>query len=206
MATPRRTRPARPLPTATSPSLGSAGTAWRTAKFLTADEPLPAGDELHLYCPGGRDLPQRHLITLALLPIHDWNAALLEEAVGRPFGSAESVSACVLAIDPFRRLRDLLLELKRKDFHWVTNFPSIEAIDGEMRATLEDLGFGLHRELQFIEHASAMGFSVAAFATTTSAAAMMVKSGAAAVVTPDGSAIDAAKLSAEVPIIELEAV
>ncbi|WP_090875641.1 phosphoenolpyruvate hydrolase family protein [Bauldia litoralis] len=182
----------------------SVGRAWRSGRFLIDRAQPLADDALHLYCPGGKDLPVEHLITLALLPIHDWNSALLEGASEGPITQSDSISACVFAIDPFRRIRDLLLELKQNNFHWVTNFPSAEAIDGEMRTTLDDLGFGLQKELEFVDEARALGFAVAAFATTTFSASLMLENGATALVTPDASMIDVASLPSGVPVIELE--
>lgn len=178
--------------------------AWRRGRFLTDGLSSPGDDVLHLYCPGARDLPVAHLTALALLPIHDWNSSLLEFAGGGPVPPLDRTSACVFAIDPFRRMRDLLLELQQNDYRWVTNFPSTEAIGGEMRRTLDDLGFGLQKELQFVEEAAALGLAVAAFATSGSSAASMIERGAAALVTPDASLIDVSRLPAVVPVIELE--
>lgn len=186
-------------------SLEPAGRTWHAGRFLIDRSQPLADDALHLYCPGGKDLPVGHLITLALLPIHDWNSALLTGARVGPITQVDSISACVFAIDPFRRLRDLLQELKQNSFRWVTNFPSTESIDGGMRATLEDLGIGLHKELQFVEDATALGLAVAAFATSTSSALMMLDKGAAALVTPDARLLDTAKLPSGVPVVELKA-
>ncbi len=166
---------------------------------------MPGNDVLHLYCPGARDLPVAHLTALALLPLHDWNSALLDFAGVAPMPPPDRTSACVFAIDPFRRIRDLLLELQQSGFRWVTNFPSTEAIDGEMRTTLDDLGFGLQKELQFVEEAVALGLAVAAFATSGDSAARMIERGAAALVTPDASRIDVSRLPAGVPVIAIEA-
>ena len=69
---------------------------------------------------------------------------------------------------------------------------------------LDDLGFGLAKELLFVEEATALGFAVAAFAANSASAAMMVDKGAAALVTPDPSAIDVAGLSSEVPVVALD--
>lgn len=179
--------------------------AWRRGRFLTDGSPSPRADVFHLHCPGARDLPIAHLTALALLPIHDWNSSLLERAGDRPTPPWDRTSACVFAIDPFRRIRDLLLELQQNDYRWVTNFPSTEAIDGEMRTTLGDLGFGLQKELRFVEEAVALGLAVAAFATSGDLAALMIERGAAALVTPDASLIDVSRLPAVVPVIELEA-
>lgn len=177
---------------------------WRVARFLV-DETQPRHDAaLHLFCPGGKDLPVEHLVTLALLPVHDWNSALLSGATAWPAAQRDGMSACVFAIDPFRRIRDLLLELRRHGFQWVTNFPSTEAIDGDMRASLDDLGFGLQKELQFVEDATALGFSVAAFAATTGSAAKMVERGASALITPAASRIATAKLPSAVAVIEID--
>lgn len=180
------------------------GIGWQTGRFLVDRPQSLEPDILHLFCPGGRDLPLEHLVALALLPIHDWNNELLEGAAAAPFPIGGNVSACVLAMDPFRRLRDLLQALRGRNFRWVTNFPSTEAVDGGMRATLDDFGFGLEKELTFVEEAAALGFGVAAFATTTSTAAAMVERGATALATPDASLIDTRRLPSTVPLIQIE--
>ena len=178
--------------------------AWRSARFLIDGSRSLAGDVLHLHCPGAMDLPVKHLTTLALLPIHDWNSALLQVAGNGQLPTLDSTSACVFAIDPFRRIRDILLELQQNGYLWVTNFPSTDALDGQMRTTLDDLGFGLQKEMQFVEDATTLGLGVAAFASSTGSAAMMIERGAAALVTPDASLIDVARLPSAVPVIELE--
>ena len=179
-------------------------TTWRCGRFLIDRSSPPADDVLHLHCPGARDLAVEHLATLALLPIHDWNGVLLADAGVHPPLRADNTSACVFAIDPFHRTRDILEELRRCGYRWVTNFPSTEAIDGEMRATLDDLGFGREKELQFIEDAAAFGFAVAAFATSNGSAAAMIERGATLLVTPAGSKISVGSLPSAVPVIELE--
>lgn len=63
---------------------------WRTGRFLIDRSQSLADDALHLYCPGVRDLPVEHLITLALLPIHDWNSALLKVATEGPITQVDT--------------------------------------------------------------------------------------------------------------------
>jgi predicted TIM-barrel enzyme len=177
---------------------------WRTARFhIDASTALPR-NVLGLHVPAARDLPIADLATLALLPIHDWNGALQEQVAKERAISIERTSACVLATDPFRRIRDLLLELHMANYRWVTNFPSTQTIDGSMRAALDDLGFGVEREFQFVEEAAALGLNVAAYVTSTEVASIMVERGARALVAPARDAIDATQLPRHVQLIELE--
>ncbi len=71
--------------------------------------------------------------------------------------------AGVLALDPFRRHVDILKALKIVGCPGIVNFPSVTAIDGEMRASLEDFGYGVKTEIELLRRAVAQGFSALAF-------------------------------------------
>ncbi|WEX91684.1 phosphoenolpyruvate hydrolase family protein (plasmid) [Sinorhizobium garamanticum] len=114
-----------------------------------------------LYCPSCEGLDGSAYDTLALLPIHDANERLLAELRnGVPIDS--QVFAGVFALDPFRRHVDILKALEAAGCHGVVNFPSVTAIDGEMRVSLEDFGYGVTAEINLLRTAVAKGFGALA--------------------------------------------
>lgn len=136
---------------------------------------------LMLYCPCLAGLGGGPVETLALLPIHDANGLLLaglETAAGRLSG----LFAGVLALDPFRRRGDILAALGRAGCTGLVNFPSIAAIDGEMRTSLEAFGYGLEAELDLLREARAQGFRIAAVVDGAAAGAQAVQAGAEALI------------------------
>lgn len=138
---------------------------------------------LTLFCPAVAGLAAHAIEAVSLLPIHDCNGRLLQAIAGGARG-AEGVSACVFTIDPFRRYADLFAALREAGFSRVTNFPSTAVIDGEMRDSLEELGFGSGREECFLREAAEAGFNVTAFVTTAEGAQDMLAAGASSLVTP----------------------
>ncbi|MCZ4093667.1 phosphoenolpyruvate hydrolase family protein [Sinorhizobium psoraleae] len=124
---------------------------------LTGDQPGSAT----LYCPSCEGLAGSAYDSLVLLPIHDANERLLSELRNGVLSEAP-VFAGVFALDPFRRHVDILKALKAAGCHRVVNFPSVTAIDGEMRVSLEDFGYGVAAEISLLSTAVAKGFSALA--------------------------------------------
>ncbi|THK36749.1 hypothetical protein EHS39_18330 [Ensifer sp. MPMI2T] len=125
---------------------------------LAADAPPQSAT---LYCPACEGLVQSTFDSLVLLPIHDANGRLLA-GLGNGVSWPSDVFAGVLALDPFRRHADILKALANAGCHGVVNFPSVTAIDGEMRVSLEDFGYGVKSELALLRAAVAKGFSALA--------------------------------------------
>ncbi|AAB91806.1 conserved hypothetical 20.6 kDa protein (plasmid) [Sinorhizobium fredii NGR234] len=122
------------------------------------------GDHLQsvtLCCPSCEGLGGSAYDSLVLLPIHDANERLLSE-LRKGVLSESQVFAGVFALDPFRRHVDILKALETAGCHRVVNFPSVTAIDGEMRASLEDFGYGVTAEMNLLRTAIAKGFSTLA--------------------------------------------
>jgi predicted TIM-barrel enzyme len=148
---------------------------------------------LTLLCPCFAGLPPARAAWLGVLPLHDANARLLEAlhagagragGVGEP--GRESVLAGVLAIDPFRSVPDLLAALRDAGVRGVVNLPSVAAFDGEMGTILDDLRFGVAREIDFLAAAVAAGFRAAGCARTPEAARRMVAVGVELIIADGG--------------------
>ncbi|MCA1494843.1 phosphoenolpyruvate hydrolase family protein [Ensifer sp. NBAIM29] len=124
---------------------------------LTGDQP----QSVTLYCPSCKGLDDSAYDSLVLLPIHDANERLLSDLRNGVLSEAQ-VFAGVFALDPFRRHVDILKALKAAGCHRIVNFPSVTAIDGEMRVSLEDFGYGVTAEIGLLRTAVAKGFSALA--------------------------------------------
>ncbi|TCU31328.1 phosphoenolpyruvate hydrolase family protein [Rhizobium azibense] len=126
-----------------------------------ADISDQAPQSITLYCPSCQGLEGSAYESLVLLPIHDANGRLLSKLRNGTVPTNQ-IFAGVLALDPFRRHADILNALETADCPGVVNFPSVTAIDGEMRVSLEDFGYGVTIEINLLRTAVAMGFSTLA--------------------------------------------
>ncbi|UVK48049.1 phosphoenolpyruvate hydrolase family protein (plasmid) [Mesorhizobium sp. AR07] len=113
---------------------------------------------VRLYCPSCEGLDGNAYDSLVLLPIHDTNGRLLS-ALRNRMARPNQVFAGVLALDPFRRHVDIFRALETAGCPGVVNFPSVTAIDGEMRVSLENFGYGTTTEISLLRTAVAKGFS-----------------------------------------------
>jgi predicted TIM-barrel enzyme len=147
---------------------------------------------LTLLCPCLAGLPPDRAAWLGILPLHDANARLL--AIVRELGGqggaqggmSGDVFAGVLAIDPFRSVADLLAALRAGGVRGVVNLPSVAAFDGEMGAILDDLRFGMAREIDFLAAAVASGFRAAGCARSPETAQRMVEAGVELIIADGG--------------------
>ncbi|WP_247323728.1 phosphoenolpyruvate hydrolase family protein [Bradyrhizobium sp. 141] len=120
--------------------------------------------------------------SIALLPIHDSNGLLLA-GLRNGITSQRQIFAGVLAHDPFRRHQDILKALKIAGCRGIVNFPSITAIDGEMRASLEEFGCGVKAEIELLHAAVDQGFSALALVDDFAIAKEAVAAGVDGLVT-----------------------
>lgn len=114
-----------------------------------------------IYCPSCKGLDCSSFASVVLLPIHDTNGLLLAELRSGTF-RPRRIFAGVLAVDPFRRHADILKALEIAGCAGIVNFPSVTAIDGEVRTNLEGFGYGVKTELDLLRTAVAQGFSALA--------------------------------------------
>lgn len=118
-------------------------------------------DLVTVFCPCCEGLGCSCFESILLLPIHDANGRLLAEVKNASTRPAR-IFAGVLALDPFRRHVDILKALEMAGCSGIVNFPSVTSIDGEMRTSLEDLGYGVKTELDLLRTAVEQGFSALA--------------------------------------------
>lgn len=125
----------------------------------------PGSDELDdlvtVFCPCCEGLGCSFFESVLLLPIHDANGRLLAEVRNASTRPAR-IFAGVLALDPFRRRTDILKALETAGCSGIVNFPSVTSIDGDMRASLENFGYGVKTELELLRTAVEQGFSALA--------------------------------------------
>lgn len=118
-------------------------------------------ERVSIFCPACDRLRGNAFDSLVLLPIHDANGRLLSELRNR-IARPNQLFAGVLALDPFRRHADILKVIETSGCSGIANFPSITAIDGEMRVSLEGFGCGATTEINLLRSAVAKGFSALA--------------------------------------------
>lgn len=129
----------------------------RPIKIVTDLATNPEPESVTIYCPSCEGLGGGSFESAVLLPIHDANGRLVAELRNGIIRSSR-IFAGVFAIDPFRRQVDILKTLEIAGCAGIVNFPSVTAIDGEMRASLEDISYGAKTEIDFLRTAVARGF------------------------------------------------
>lgn len=118
-------------------------------------------------------LPAAQRDLVSILPVLDINGALFDALGGasettapRQTGAAPQIAA-LLCVDPFLRLRDATRLLKSAGISAVTNFPTVQLVDGTAARGFESAGLGAEREAEILRQFMQDGFSVTGFATST---------------------------------------
>ncbi|MDR7126654.1 phosphoenolpyruvate hydrolase family protein [Pseudotabrizicola sp. 4114] len=155
-----------PLP---RPNPGESSPAWVLAPWLTA---LPVQ---------GRDL-------LALLPVLDVNTLSFAALRALPAGSEPQAIAALFCADPFLRVRDAVQILRAAGIRRVTNFPTIQIIDGTAAHGFDSAGLGVQREADVLGECVRAGFEVTGFCTSAEAGALLARQGVTALVLHPGPA------------------
>lgn len=123
---------------------------------------------------------------VAHLPVLDVNGALLLALSGlRPFAAAAPVAA-VFACDPFLRVADAAVALRRAGIGRVLNWPSVQAHDGEAAAALAAVGYRAEAEFRVLLAFAAHGLEPLAFAAGRGAADAALAFGLRRLVLPAG--------------------
>ncbi|OWK19975.1 hypothetical protein AJ88_35130 [Mesorhizobium amorphae CCBAU 01583] len=147
---------------------------------ISDEQPQP----FTLYCPSCEGLEDCTAYdSLVLLPIHDANGRLLSE-IRNGIERSSEIFAGVFALDPFRRHVDILKALETAGCFGLVNFPSVTAIDGEMRVSLEDFGYGVTTEINLLRTAVAMGFRALAVVDSFTMAQEAVAAGVSGLIAP----------------------
>lgn len=142
--------------------------------------PVPGRESFlqQIFAPWLEGLPVTRRDLLALLPVLDINGAMVtalrdaQTPLGGgvpdagPVSAQPGVTAALLCVDPFLRVRDLAALLKAAGIIEVTNFPTIQVIDGVAARGFESADLGLQREARILAGFAQEGLAVTGFATT----------------------------------------
>jgi len=164
---------------------------------------LPAGSpgrESHLqqiFAPWLEGLPAAQRDLLALLPVVDINGAMVAAlddtrtpqtgpSNTRRVSAQPGVIAALLCVDPFLRVRDLAALLKAAGIAEVTNFPTIQVIDGVAARGFDSADLGMQREARMLAGFAQEGLAVTGFATSAENGRFLLDHGATALVVHPG--------------------
>lgn len=128
--------------------------------------------------------PLREL--MGLLPVGRVNEATLE-AAKQPM--EDGAVAGLLLVDPFLRFRDTALALEQAGVSRISNFPTVQLVDGETARAFDSARMGPAREVEMLAAFRDAGFETIAFATTLPVAQSMLRDGASALVLHPGLAL-----------------
>jgi len=134
----------------------------------------------------GLKVPGRDL--LALLPVLDVNAQAFTALRALPVGAGQDAIAALFCADPFLRMHDAVQTLKAAGISRVTNFPTIQIIDGAAAHGFESAGLGMRREAEILGEFVRAGFAVTGFAASAESAALLARQGVGALVLHPGPA------------------
>uniref|UniRef100_UPI0025D5369C phosphoenolpyruvate hydrolase family protein n=1 Tax=Roseinatronobacter sp. TaxID=1945755 RepID=UPI0025D5369C len=105
-------------------------------------------------------LPRQGRDLLALLPVLDVNALGLAALPNQPGETTKNAIAAVFCADPFLRVRDAVQLLRAAGIGKVTNFPTIQIIDGSAAHGFESAGLGTRREAEILGEFAQAGFEI----------------------------------------------
>lgn len=125
----------------------------------------PGTEDVYVYAPTLRSLPQGYPMVMATLPITDWNAELHNALVEIPPRTSHRMYAAVFMTDPFTLWEDLAELLKEKGFEGVINFPPAILAEGMLSG--ETSGSGHTAEIDRLKWFHENGLSLAYAAAST---------------------------------------
>ncbi|MFN4099238.1 MAG: phosphoenolpyruvate hydrolase family protein [Pararhodobacter sp.] len=131
--------------------------------------------------PSGRDL-------LALLPVTDVNAAGFHGLRALAGHAPSEAIGAIFCADPFLRMHDAVQILKAAGIRRVTNFPTIQIVDGAAARGFDSAGLGLKREAEILGLFVREGFEATGFATSAESGAMLAREGVSSLVLHPGPA------------------
>lgn len=135
---------------------------FRLIDCLSIHRPQPSEEHVaNLFFPAARNLPARHAFYLALLPIHDADAVLIDALGSQVLPS--DIWPCVVGGNPLRPDADLLLTLRRLNIDRLFLLPASAIYGQTINALLEGADLGASAERQMEQRALDMGFIVADF-------------------------------------------
>ncbi len=157
---------------------------------LPAPEPVRESHSAQIFAPWLAQIPAAQRDLLALLPVLDVNGAVFNALKGahsdpQPL-ARPGISAALLCVDPFLRVRDVVALLASAGIGGVANFPTIQIIDGVAARGFDSADLGLRREAQMLARFAEQGLSVTGFCTTAENGQRMLDHGASVVVVHPG--------------------
>jgi len=141
------------------------------------------GADLIVVYNSGRFRMGGHGSLAGLLPFKDANAVMLE--MGEeilPVLSRTPLLAGVCATDPFRRMDQLLEQVKSLGFAGVQNFPTVGLIDGNFRQNLEETGMAYEKEVEMVALARGLGLLTTPYVFNEDESRRMAAAGADVIV------------------------
>jgi predicted TIM-barrel enzyme len=136
-----------------------------------------------VYLPALDGAPPGLVELLALLPVADVNGALMAALAGRSFSRAAPVAA-VFCVDPFLRVSDMAAALRAGGIMAVTNYPTVQVVDGETGRAIAAVGYGPADELSMLLRFAAAGLEPVGCVTSAEDAARFAAAGVARLVAP----------------------
>lgn len=97
-------------------------------------ETIPGRDDILIFAPSLRALPQGAPMVMATLPVVDWNAELVDALKAMERIEGRRCYAAVMMIDPFLLWEDLVDLLRERGFSGVVNFPPASLAEGSLAA------------------------------------------------------------------------
>ena len=114
-----------------------------------------------------------------MMPYGDANQIVMDMAREvLPVVRDTPVLAGVCGTDPFRLMRNFLIEVKNAGFSGVQNFPTVGLIDGQFRINLEETDMGFVREIEMIRVARELDLLTCPYVFDEAQAEAMARAGA----------------------------
>lgn len=117
---------------------------------------VPRNDDIEIYAPSLRSLPEGSMLVVATLPVIDWNDCLLRDLRRIHTSASAHVYAALVMIDPFACWEDFADLLKGAGISGVVNFPPASTIERSTAGRPVDAGQEL--ELRRMEWFASLGF------------------------------------------------
>jgi predicted TIM-barrel enzyme len=117
----------------------------------------------YVMAPWVKILPAGNRDLLSLLPVADVNGATLRMLDMPARYSPRRAFAALMLADPFLRLRDTAALLRRAGIAGVTNFPTMQLVDGETARVFESANARAGREIEMLRAFAEEGLETIGF-------------------------------------------
>jgi predicted TIM-barrel enzyme len=152
---------------------------------VLVEPPRAASQAAYVLAPWMAGFGVAHREVVGLLPIHDVNGLTLSAAAR--IRDPRAIAGLMLA-DPFLRATDIAASLANSGVRWITNYPTIQMVDGETSRAFDSAKLGVQREIDMLADLATRGIRTIGFAASGEVARRLVAGGAAAIVFHPGLA------------------